>query len=133
MVLLQASLSGLVLPAAWGQMALAKTGEPIDPLNLEGAFTLGGTWLGLVGGAAWYFRRLGTPVTKGKLLQLVLRYAVGLVGVIILWFGLGQVFPRGEDWISYTLRYIRYVLIGLWVSALAPMLFMRLGLSRKAK
>lgn len=128
MVLLQASLSGLALPPAWGQMALTKTGEPIDPLNLEGAFTLGGTWLGLVGGAAWYFRRWGAPVTKGKPVQLLLRYALGLVGVIILWFGLGQVFPRGDDLASFLLRYLRYGLIGAWVSAIAPLLFVRLGL-----
>lgn len=131
-VIIQSSLLSLALPSSWSETALAKTGEPIDPLNLEGAFTLGGTWLGLVGGAAWYFRRWGAPITRGKPLQLLLRYALGLVGVIILWFGLGQVFPRGEDLTAYLLRYLRYGLIGVWVSAIAPLLFVRLGLVKPA-
>jgi hypothetical protein len=109
-------------------LALAKTGEVIDPINLEGAFTLGGTWLGLLGGAAWLVRRRGGLVsTAGTPLQLGLRYLLGLVGVLVLWFGLGQVFPRGADWASYALRYFRYVLIGAWISAVAPLLFVRLG------
>lgn len=129
----QASLAGWQLPPAWNQMALTKTGEPIDPLNLDGAFTLGGTWLGLVGGAAWLFRARGGLVTSGTLVQRVLRYMLGLVGIVIFWFGLGQVFPRNPDMVSYLLRFLRYTLIGVWISAAAPLLFVRLGLSKPAQ
>lgn len=126
-VVFQASLGAWQVPAKWAEQALVKTGEAIDPLNLEGAFTLGGTWLGLLGGAAWLACRRGGLDTAGKPLQLVLRYLLGLAGVLVLWFGLGQVFPRGADWVSYALRYFRYVLIGVWISAAAPLLFFRLG------
>jgi hypothetical protein len=63
--------------------------------------------------------------------QRLLRYPIGLVGVLIFWYGLGLVFPRGDDWLAYTLRYIRYALIGVWITALAPLLFMRLGLAKR--
>jgi hypothetical protein len=49
--------------------------------------------------------------------QRLLRYLIGLVGVLVFWFGLGQILPREADLFSYTLRYLRYVLVGLWISA----------------
>ena len=58
-----------------------------------------------------------------------LRYVLGGIVLLALWFGLGQIFPRGEDLISYILRFLRYTLIGVWVSALAPIIFMRIGLA----
>ena len=51
------------------------------------------------------------------------RYVLGVLGVFILWFGLGEVFPRGETWLPFLLRFLRYGLVGLWVTALAPLLF----------
>ena len=57
----------------------------------------------------------------------------GLVGILILYLGLGAVFPRGETLLPYVLRYMRYVSIGLWISAGAPWLFQKLNLARKTK
>ena len=61
---MQASLGAWQVPPEWSEQALAKTGAEIDPINLEGAFTLGGTWLGLLGGAAWLVRRRGGLATR---------------------------------------------------------------------
>ena len=122
--------AGVPVPTAWSQMAFARTGVEIAPYGLDGPFTLAGTWLGLLGGAAWLFRRGGLQ-TKVTPLQLLLRYLLGLAGVLLLWFGLGQVFPRGLDPVSFALRYFRYALIGLWISALAPLLFIRLGWAKR--
>jgi hypothetical protein len=55
--------------------------------------------------------------------------AVGLLGILILWRGLGLVFPDNADAISFTLRYLRYSLVGFWVSAGAPWLFFRFKLA----
>jgi hypothetical protein len=44
---------------------------------------------------------------------------------------LGAVFPRGEELLSYILRYLRYTLVGLWISAGAPYLFLRLRLAQR--
>jgi hypothetical protein len=62
----------------------------------------------------------------------VARYLLGVVGVVIFWYVLGRLLPRGETLLAYSLRYLRYALVGLWVSGLAPALFIRLGLAGPA-
>ena len=52
--------------------------------------------LGLAAGAAWIASRGGYQ-TSGPLEKRALRYVIGLIGIMILWDGLGEVFPRGED------------------------------------
>jgi hypothetical protein len=47
--------------------------------------------------------------------------------------GLGEVFPDNADLISYFLRYVRYSLVGFWVSGGAPWLFFRFKLADKPK
>ena len=59
--------------------------------------------------------------------------SIGLIGIMILWFGLGEVFPRGEELIPLILRYIRYSLVGFWVTAGAPWLFFHFKLARPPK
>lgn len=119
-----------ILPQSWVTNSLRAAPEvSIDPLNLDGIFTIAGTWFGLLAGASWLRKRYGWFEAAGKPLHRLARYAVGAVGVFLLWYGLGAVLPRNEDVISYVLRYARYTLIGVWVSALAPLLFVRLGIS----
>jgi hypothetical protein len=65
----------------------------------------------------------------GTVNQRALRYVVGVLGVGVLWFGLGAVFPRGDELLPYILRFARYSLVGLWVSAGAPWLFIKLRLA----
>jgi len=119
-----------LLPQTWVVNSLRAAPEvTIDPLNLDGIFTIAGTWFGLLAGASWLRKRYGEFEAAGKPLHRLARYAAGAVGVFILWYGLGAVLPRNEDIISYVLRYARYTLIGVWISALAPLLFVRLGIS----
>lgn len=126
-----AALGRLQVPAAWVENALADQPEgEVDPLNIDGAFTLSGTWFGMLAGGAWMFHRKGFFDASGTPRQRLLRYLIGVAGIFLLWFGLGQVFPRGDDLVSYALRFFRYTLVGLWISALAPLLFERLGLTR---
>jgi hypothetical protein len=59
---------------------------------------------------------------------------LGVVGVLLLWRGLGALFDLlaiDESLLDHLLRYIRYGLIGVWVSAGGPFLFIRLGLAKK--
>jgi len=52
---------------------------------------------------------------------------------LILWLGLGKVFPETETFISYVLRYIRYALIGTWISGFAPWFFIKVNLATRLK
>jgi hypothetical protein len=134
-------LNGLVLsitaaveiPPEWLENArLSDPDQIIDPFAMTGMITSAGTWFGLAVGAAWLWRTGGFDA-RGTAAQLVGRYLLGIAGVFLLWYGLGQVFPRTEDWIGFGLRFLRYGLVGLWISALAPTLFFRFGLARRSE
>jgi hypothetical protein len=56
-----------------------------------------------------------------------------LIGILILWMGLGEVFPRDENMISFVLRYFRYTLVGFWITAGAPWLFFHFKLASPPK
>lgn len=102
----------------------------IDPFSLEGTLTLNGTLFGMLVGYAWLMRAGGFQ-TSGSPLQLILRYLLGVAGIFVIRYGLKYVFPESGDWGGHALRFIRYGIIGLWVTALAPLLFIRLKLSQK--
>jgi membrane-associated phospholipid phosphatase len=122
------ALDGWQLPTAWVTLLLSAGKQMIDPRNLDGVFTMGGIWLGLTGGAVWLFRIFGGFQPQKNWIPRALSYLVGLAGVLVLWYGLGAVFPRNADVLSYFLRYARYFMLGAWISAGAPWLFKRLGL-----
>jgi membrane-associated phospholipid phosphatase len=125
------ALQSFPIPAEWAANALAATpDDPIAPLSLDPGFTLGGVCLGKFAGAALMFRKAGGFQAGGSPLKRFLRYLIGLAGVLLLWYGLGAIFPRTADLAGYLLRYLRYALIGLWIAFLAPLLFRRLRLSR---
>jgi membrane-associated phospholipid phosphatase len=115
-------------PSEWAINISAAGGDPIHPISPETAYTLGGTWLGLTVGAAWMFRKIGGFKPLPGANRRILSYLLGLAGVLIFWYGLGEIFPRQEDMLSFSLRFLRYLLVGLWVTAGAPWLFKRFGL-----
>ena len=53
--------------------------------------------------------------------------------MILFWYVLGLFLPRGETLLAYSLRYLRYGLVGFWVAAGAPELFIRLQLAERAR
>jgi membrane-associated phospholipid phosphatase len=120
--------TGWLPPSTWAAYA----GEAV---SLSGAFTSAGTLFGLLCGLAW-FNRQGGFDTGGPLWQRSLRYVVGVIGVLVFYLGLkvlfGLIAPDAEALVPYVLRYIRYVLVGAWVSAGAPWVFIKLKLARKA-
>ena len=101
-------------------------------LSLQDTFSFAGTFFGLMAGLAWFARQGGFR-TKGPLGQLVLRFLLGVVGVLIIRYGLKFIFPDGETVLAYFFRYVRYTLIGFWVTGGAPWAFIRLKLAEKAK
>lgn len=112
-----------VMDSEW----VARAGE-VAPYSLDGPFTIAGTWMGMLGGFVVLTEKKGYFLAgEGEWRRLV-RFLVGLLGVLVLYFGLRQVFPRNADLISFMLRFVRYTLIGLWVSWLGPVLFEKLGI-----
>ncbi|GAB4420209.1 MAG: hypothetical protein Kow002_08420 [Anaerolineales bacterium] len=120
--------SDFVMPEAWLQNASRIGDEEPAPVALSGILTSAGTLFGMLAGVAYLAPRGGWQVS-GPVAKRALRYIVGLIGVLVIWYGLGAVFPRGESLLPYVLRFVRYALLGLWVSAGAPVVFMKLKLS----
>lgn len=124
--------TGWQVPASWLQTA-AQTfpgGEPPNPTSLAGLFTTTGTLFGLAAGLAWLNTRGGFNA-RGSWWQRILRYVVGVIGVLVIRYGLKYIFPEGETWLALSFQYVRYAAIGAWVSAGAPLLFFVLKLASK--
>lgn len=124
-------LHGWQLPAQWlHNAALASpTHQPPAPLTAAGAIRPAGALFGFAAGAAWLAQRGGFQA-GGPLWQRIARYMLGLIGVLLIAEGLGHLLPRGETAVANVLLYLRYALIGGWIAAGAPALFVRLGLAR---
>lgn len=119
--------SGFQIPELWTTNALRSGLEP-NPIGRSGVLTSAGTFFGLAAGLAWIQRRGGYQV-RGPFTKRALCYIVGLIGVLVFWQGLGFVFPRGDGLLEYSLRFLRYALVGGWVTAGAPWLFAKLKLN----
>lgn len=103
-------------------------GEPIHPLALSGIVSNAAIFFGLAAGGIWINSRGGFRA-EGSAWHLLLRYALGLIGVVLFWSGLGMIFPDGESFFYLLLRYLRYALVGFWVAGLAPVIFIKLRLA----
>jgi membrane-associated phospholipid phosphatase len=122
-----AGLSNWTLPLDWAVNA-ARAGDPLpDPVSMNGILTSAGTLFGLVCGLVW-MNAQGGYQASGPVMKRVLRLVLGVAGVLILRYGLGAIFPSGETLAAFVFRYLRYALIGAWVSGGAPFLFVRLKL-----
>jgi hypothetical protein len=118
------------LPAEWMTNAARAADNLPAPVSMNSIITSAATLFGLALGAAW-IQQLGGFQVSGPVEKRALRYIVGLVGLVIFWYGLGEIFPSGEALFPYILRFIRYALVGLWVSGGAPWLFFRFNLAEK--
>jgi membrane-associated phospholipid phosphatase len=121
-------MSAYVFPAEWAGNAL-RVGPIPDPVTIEGVFTPAGILFGLAAGVAWIASKGGYDAS-GPPEKRALRYVLGLIGIMVFWYGLGEVFPRGETVLPLILRYLRYALVGFWIAAGAPWLFFHFKLAR---
>jgi membrane-associated phospholipid phosphatase len=123
-------LGAYTVPLEWiknAQMAFPNS-IPINPLGTSWIYSIGGALFGLSMGVA-LLNKQGGLNTSGFWWQRLLRILVGLVGVIILYLGLSLVFPNDDNTPANLLRYLRYAVVGLWISWLAPLLFFILKLA----
>lgn len=138
-VLLVAGLNYARSIAGWvgrwpvaGQVGLALIGPAALAALFpdRGAVTAMGALAGAGSGFAITVRRL-RPDAGGVLWQRVLRLMVGLVVLLGLYIGLRTIFPGQGALLYFPLRFVRYVLLGLWISLGAPWLFEVLRLTAR--
>ena len=116
------------IPETWITNAARAADGEIAPFTMSGIISSAATLFGLLTGLAWMASRGGWQVS-GPVWQRAARYVVGLVGILVIWYGLGLVFPRGKSFVPSIFRFVRYTLLGIWVSAGAPLFFTKLKLS----
>ncbi len=125
------SLRGWQIPEEWIRNATAAfPDEPIHPLAFSSVVNTAAAFFGLAGGASLLYR-LGWYDAGGTAGRRILRYLVGLVGMVVLYFGLDALFPTGEEFVPLIFRFIRYALVGFWITGLAPLVFIKLGLAQQ--
>jgi len=124
------SVTGGTIPVAWIANASHATPKapPINPLALADLFSGAGAFFGMACGAILIKMR-GGFFAGGPAGLRVVRFLVGVIGVGLIWFGLDVLFPGGESLLPYILRYLRYTLVGMWITGFAPLLFIRLRLA----
>ncbi|MBN1662025.1 MAG: phosphatase PAP2 family protein [Deltaproteobacteria bacterium] len=88
--------------------------------------TAASTLMGFAAGFVFESRYLNFS-SGGPMLKKILRYALGLTVIIGLWAGLKWAFRDFEP--AMVFRFVRYALIGVWVSLGAPWLFVALRLA----
>ncbi len=113
------------IPGEW----LENSRQSLTPGNFDDMLTSLGALYGLGIGLSLLAPK-GVYQAQGTPAQRILRYPVGLLGVVLLWGGLGSIFPEDGTLCSMSLRLFRYSLIGLWISLGAPLLFVKLKLAR---
>jgi membrane-associated phospholipid phosphatase len=74
-------------------------------------------------------RRLAPYSAAGPLWQRAVRFLVGALVLLVLYFGLKLAFPGEGEPFYFVLRVARYALVGLWAGLGAPWLFQRLRLA----
>jgi len=99
-------------------------------VSLSAEATVAGTFFGMLAGLVWLAGRGGFQ-TKGLWWKLILRYLLGVAGIFIIRYGLKAIFPGGETAVAYFFGYLRYSVIGFWVTGGAPWAFIRIKLAEK--
>lgn len=119
-----------VLPAEWIANAAQAGAEAPAPFafSMDTLVTSAATLFGLCIGLAWMATRGGFS-TSGPLWKRAVCYVVGMIGIAILYAGLKAIFPSGDAFVPYIFRYIRYTVLGFWVSGGAPWTFAKFNLT----
>ena len=71
-------------------------------------------------------------LVDGPFWKRFLRLLVGLVPILILWFGLGPYFPEEPAALKISLDAISFLLINLWIAYYGPLVFTRLRLADRS-
>ena len=87
------------------------------------------TLAGLGAGAVIFYQMERRFPSRGSIWRRGARFFVGIFGMLLLYGGLKQVFPEEGESLYALMRFVRYTLIGLWVSWIAPWFFLRLRLA----
>ena len=117
-------LNGMPDPASYSSYSA-------DARTITHFFTLAGTLFGTISGYA-LMRQYARFDPKGTWGKRIIRYVVGIFGVLVIFYGLDLLFAAitaDETTLGYILRYIRYAFVPFWMTFLAPWIFLKTRLA----
>ena len=117
---------GLALPLE-GTHVASVVDSAARRATMNDASALAGMVLGLWVGLAVETRYLGFTVA-GTPGQRAIRYLLGVIGLIVLWWGVGALWAGETGAASILLSVLRYTAVALWVAVAWPWLFVRIRL-----
>ena len=124
-IFIRSLISGTPDPVSWSSYST-------DARSISHSFTLAGALFGSITGYALMRSQANFRPAEnwGK---RVLSYVLGIIGVLLIYFGLDIAFSliaADETIAGYALRYIRYALATFWVTFGAPWIFLKLKLAQ---
>jgi hypothetical protein len=122
-LVIQSITAGISDPPSYSQYS-------IGARSLTDYFTLAGAFMGSVSGYVLMKAKVNFFV-DGTWTQKIIRYMIGIVGVLITMYGLDILFGLiavDDSVIGYVLRYIRYGSTTFWVMVGAPWVFGKFNL-----
>lgn len=124
-LLISAAIAGSQDPASYA--AYSEEARSINHF-----FTIAGAVFGSMTGWVMMKQKASFSV-EGSIIQKVLRYLLGMVGLVVVLYGLDFAFDAIEagDIVAYVLRYVRYSLTTFWAMFGAPWVFLKLNLAEK--
>ena len=111
------------MSVAWRSFIPAAEREGVDAM-VTAVSTLVGFGIGVLFEASRVRFQASGPIWKR-----IIRYVVGMVGTLAIWYGLREIFPEDPLWLGLSLRFVRYLLTLLWVAYYAPAVFVWLKLA----
>lgn len=100
----------------------------MNALNMNDT-SMPGVFFGTAMGGVFLFRKLRFDASSGTAAVKAARLAIGLAGVAAIYLGGKLLSPEAGEAQYALVRFIRYGLVGGWVSFGAPWLFLRLKLA----
>lgn len=115
------------VPADWieNYLRAVPDAEGFGALSPSGLISAAGALFGFTLGAVLLDAWGRFDARRGDAWRKLVRFVLGVIGVLALFIGLAALFPQGE-----TFRYLRYALVGFWISYGAPRIFQLLGLNQ---
>jgi membrane-associated phospholipid phosphatase len=123
-VIIRSLIAATPDPESWSSYA-------IEARSISHSFTLAAATFGSITGYAW-MRQYARFRPAADWVKRLLSYVIGLVGLLLIYFGLDIAFSliaADETVLGYTLRFIRYTLVTIWVTFGAPWVFLKTRLA----
>lgn len=126
-------LAGIIVidPTYIANAAADQPAKTIAPFSAKTPVSYAAVVAGMGVGAALMIRTANFS-TGGPIGQRALRYLIGMIGLFTI-YASGTFAPETlPEWEYLSLRYVRYFVMMLWAIWLAPLLFLKVGLARRA-